>query len=92
MRLRHGRLPPESNRGIKPDVIASLQPGSIGAANGSNAIKSSVLAAGGGEVPHVYSVHGRKPVKQFTRLEKIPKDEIGAALEQVLREQGQVVL
>ena len=81
------RLPPESNKDIKEDVVATLRPGSIGCGDGGTAIASSVRAAGGGQVPLAYAVHGRKPCKQFTRLTLLPKAHISEALQVVLKRQ-----
>jgi hypothetical protein len=80
-------LPPESNKDIKSAIIDSMRPGSIAAADGGKAISSCVKKAAGGQIPLAIAVHSRKPRKQFTRLEKIPKSEISPALAAVLQKQ-----
>ena len=74
------RLPPESTKDIKADVQATLQPGSMGCGDGGTAIASSVRSAADGKVPLATAIHGRKPVKQFTRLVKIPKADVSEEL------------
>lgn len=82
------RLPPESNHEIKDGVVETLQVGSIGCGDGGRAIASSVAASANGTVPLAYAVHGRRPVKQFTRLQKLAKADIAPELMEVLKKQG----
>ena len=69
-------LPPESNEDIQEAIVASMQDGSIAAGDGGQAIRSSVRKAAGGRVPLATALHGRKPKKQFTRLQKIAREKL----------------
>ena len=87
----NGRLPPESNAEIQADIVRTMGPGSIACGDGSQAMKSSAKAASvehGELIPFCYAQHGRKPVKQFTRFWKIPKQDVGPELERIMRQQG----
>ena len=78
-------LPPESNADIEMSMRASLRAGSLACGDGGGAIASSAKKAG---VPTATALHGRKPVKQFTRLVKIQKSEVGPELKAILQKQG----
>ena len=81
-------LPPEANEEIQKVICATLKEGSIAGGDGGRALKSSVKKAAGGKVPLATAVHGRQPTKQFTRLQKFPKDTISPGLQKVLEKQG----
>ena len=62
---------PASKADVHDPIMETLRDGSIGSADGSQAMRSSILASG---VPHQYVHHGRQPVKQFTKLAMHPKE------------------
>ena len=78
---------PERNSEVAAPISQSMMPGSIGAGDGGQAFKSCVVKSADGKVPFVYAQHGRKPRRQFTRLEKISRDDICPELQQVLQSQ-----
>ena len=71
--------PPESNLEIGETIRQSMKLGSVAGADGGQAILSLVKVASariGGRtdaIPVVQAIHGKKPRKQFARLEKINK-------------------
>ena len=86
--------PPEANLEIGQTIRESMKLGSVAGADGGRAILSQVKvaaakAAGRNDaIPVVQAIHGKRPRKQFTRLDKVDKASIPAELEAVLREQG----
>lgn len=87
---------PESNLEIEGAIAESLRPGAVAGGDGGQAIASSVKAASlrhGGNaksIPLVYAVHGKRPKKQFTRLEKRSKADIPEELRKILVAQGRL--
>ena len=71
---------PESKSEVHEAISQTMRNGSIGSSNGSQGIRSEVLAA---KVPWQYAHHGRKPTKQFTRLAIYSKADISDKLKAV---------
>lgn len=80
-------LPPESLADIQHAVLSSLRDGAIAGGDGGRAIKSAVAKAG---VPLATALHGRKPHKQFSKLQIFKKADVSDKLVTVLDKMGRV--
>jgi hypothetical protein len=83
-------LPPEGNEDIAIPIADAMQEGSIACGDGGLAIRSSVRKAAKGLVPLATALHGRKPKKQFTRLQQFPKHSLSPKLAGVMDKMGRL--
>eukprot|EP00972_Heterocapsa_arctica_P020367 3005014-Heterocapsa_arctica.AAC.1 len=90
----NGSTPPEANLELAGAIESSLRPGAVVGADGGRAILSCVRSAArkhGGStanIPIASATHGKQPVKQFTRLVLVSKDEVPSELAAVLKSQN----
>ena len=94
--VQGGATPPEAILELQAPIDESLLPGAVVGADGGPAIRACVRSTSRKRsgsatgIPVAAAIHGKQPVKQFTRLVKMPKDEIPDELKRVLDSQGRM--
>ena len=92
--VKGASTPPEANLELAGPIESTLRVGAVVGADGGRAIRSCVRSAAqkhGGSptaIPIASAIHGKQPVKQFTRHVRLSKDSIPEELATVLQSQG----
>ena len=86
-----GEVPgPESLEDVSEPIQSTLRPGSIACADGGQAIKSAVRKTAKGAIPLAYATHGMEWKKQFTALQKIPREGASQELIDTMNKMGRL--